>query len=113
MNHIAPPPDEFAQAQLRASIKAHGLLENLVARTGLLPRVFDGKPLFWPWMQDLQRRPESRRDPSQLVQLGPVHLRPASQDTQPHSSEAKCKPPEGRETGWNGVVAQPSIHDLP
>ena len=26
------PPDDFAQAQLRASIKAHGLLENLVAR---------------------------------------------------------------------------------
>ena len=56
MNHIAPPPepairdiplcrlalapenvrktppDEFAQEQLRASIRAHGLLENLVAR---------------------------------------------------------------------------------
>ena len=56
MNHIAPPhepairdiplcrlalapenvrktpPDEFAEEQLRASIKAHGLLENLVAR---------------------------------------------------------------------------------
>ena len=26
------PPDDFAQVQLRASIKAHGLLENLVAR---------------------------------------------------------------------------------
>ena len=26
------PPDEFAEEQLRASIKAHGLLENLVAR---------------------------------------------------------------------------------
>ena len=26
------PPDNFAQVQLRASIKAHGLLENLVAR---------------------------------------------------------------------------------
>ena len=57
MNHIAPPPepairdiplcrlalapenvrktppDDAAQAQLRASIKAHGLLENLVARS--------------------------------------------------------------------------------
>ena len=57
MNHTAPPPepairdiplcrlalapenvrktpaDEFAQEQLQASIKAHGLLENLVART--------------------------------------------------------------------------------
>ena len=56
MNHIAPPPEpairdiplcqlalapenvrktpanEFAEAELRASIKAHGLLENLVAR---------------------------------------------------------------------------------
>ena len=27
------PPDEFAEEQLRASIKAHGLLENLVARS--------------------------------------------------------------------------------
>ena len=26
------PPDEAAQAQLRASIAAHGLLKNLVAR---------------------------------------------------------------------------------
>ena len=73
----------------------------------------DDQSLARPWVSDSQLRPVDRDDLRQIIPAVAVLLRSATQLLEPQPFQAVDETQQMSKAGWNGIVVQPSVQNLP